>query len=175
MPALASLVTELRIFHPQMRWQKLLGPSLNVPFRIVSVTPPSRRRIAIGTMKETNRTAVTAYVAAQRHLRGQLKGAKTLTQMAAELGTTKTTVRRWLRRDHWELWMEHWASVDDIWQEIKCPRQFTIPSDDPLRASIVSSSKGDRMNSGGNPAERSEDQHENTRWPQGCRVPRDDT
>jgi len=36
--------------------------------------------------------------------------------MAAELGTTKSTVRRWLRRDHWELWMEHWASAEEIWE-----------------------------------------------------------
>jgi hypothetical protein len=68
------------------------------------------------TMNETNRTAVAAYVAADRHLRGHLRGAKTLTQMAAELGTTRPTVRRWLRRDHWDLWMEHWASVDEIWE-----------------------------------------------------------
>jgi len=45
-------------------------------------------------MKATNRTNVSAYVATQRHLRGDLSGAKTLTQMAAELGTTKSTVRR---------------------------------------------------------------------------------
>jgi hypothetical protein len=36
--------------------------------------------------------------------------------MAAELGTSKSTVRRWLRRDHWDLWMENWASVDEIWE-----------------------------------------------------------
>jgi predicted transcriptional regulator len=40
---------------------------------------------------------------------------KTLTQIAREIGTTKDTVRRWLRRDHWDLWMEHWASVEEIW------------------------------------------------------------
>jgi uncharacterized protein YjcR len=67
-------------------------------------------------MKGTNRTNVAAYVAAQRHLRGNLRGPKTLTQMAAELGTTKSTVRRWPRRDHWDLWMEHWASVEEIWE-----------------------------------------------------------
>jgi IS30 family transposase len=67
-------------------------------------------------MKETNRSNLTAYLAEQRHLRGDLRCAKTLTQMAAELGTTKSTVRRWLRRDHWDLWMEHWASVEEIWE-----------------------------------------------------------
>jgi len=56
-------------------------------------------------------TNVAAYLAEQRHLRGDLRGAKTLTQMAAELGTTRSTVRRWLRRDHWDIWMDHWASA----------------------------------------------------------------
>ena len=41
---------------------------------------------------------------------------KTLTQMAKEIGTTKSTVRRWLRRDHWSLWMQHWASAEDLWE-----------------------------------------------------------
>ena len=59
---------------------------------------------------------MTAYVAAQGHIDRQR--AKTLTQMAAELGASKSTVRRWLRHDHWELWMEHWASVDEIWEEM---------------------------------------------------------
>ena len=67
-------------------------------------------------MKGTNRTNIAAYVSAQRHLKGDLRGAKTLAQMAAELATTKTTVRRWLRRDHWDLWMEYWASVEEIWE-----------------------------------------------------------
>jgi hypothetical protein len=74
-------------------------------------------------MNETNRTAVAAYVAAERHLKGNLRSAKTLTKMAAELGTTKNTVRRWLRRDHWDLWMEHWASVEEIWEAGERVRQ----------------------------------------------------
>ena len=73
-------------------------------------------------MKGTNRANVAAYVAAQRHLTCDLRGAKTLTQMATELGTTKNTVRRWLRRDHWDLWMEHWASADEIWEEMRAER-----------------------------------------------------
>jgi len=66
--------------------------------------------------RETCRTSVAAYVATDRHLRADLRGAKTLTQIAAELGTTKTTVRGWLRRDHWELWLEHWPTVEDLWE-----------------------------------------------------------
>jgi uncharacterized protein YjcR len=43
--------------------------------------------------------------------------------MAAELGTAKSTVRRWLRRDHWDLWMEYWASVEEIWEDMKAERK----------------------------------------------------
>ena len=74
-------------------------------------------------MKEIHRSAIAAYVSAQRHLRGDGRGAKTLTQMAKEVGTTKNTVRRWLRRDHWALWMEHWASVEEIWEAAQRDRQ----------------------------------------------------
>ena len=59
---------------------------------------------------------MAAYVAADRHLKACGRGAKTLTQIGREIGTTKATVRRWLRRDHWDLWMEHWASIEEIWE-----------------------------------------------------------
>ena len=75
------------------------------------------------TMKQTHRTTIAAYVSAQRHLRAGRRGAKTLTQMATEIGTTNSTVGRWLRRDHWPLWMQHWASVEDIWQAARQDRQ----------------------------------------------------
>jgi len=32
-------------------------------------------------------------------------GTKTVTQLAAGVGTSVTTVRRWLRRYHWGLWI----------------------------------------------------------------------
>ena len=67
-------------------------------------------------MKERYRTIITTYIAAQRHLRGDGRDAKTLTQMAKEIGTTKSTVSRWLRRDHWAHWMDHWASAEEIWK-----------------------------------------------------------
>ena len=62
-----------------------------------------------------NRENVTSYIATQKHLRKDLTGAKRLAQIAEEVGTTRSTIRRWLRRDHWELWMEHWASAQEIW------------------------------------------------------------
>ena len=67
-----------------------------------------------------HRRSVAAYVAEARHL--DQHGAKTLKQMGREIGTTKDTVRRWLRRDHWDLWMEHWASVEEIWDDAQRDR-----------------------------------------------------
>ena len=83
-----------------------------------------RRREALPktNMKERYRTIIATYVSARRHLRGDRRGAKTLTQMAKEIGTTKSTVRRWLRRDHWSLWMEYWASAEDIWEAARLDR-----------------------------------------------------
>ena len=78
-------------------------------------------------MKQTNRNTIAAYVAAERHLRGNVGGAKTLTQIAAELGTNRNTLRRWLRRDHWELWMNHWASVDELWEASQQERLAACP------------------------------------------------
>ena len=58
---------------------------------------------------------MTAYVAAQRPLRGSLRRAKTLAPDGPRpRRTTRSTVRRRLRRDHWELWMAPWASVEEI-------------------------------------------------------------
>ena len=78
-------------------------------------------------MQSLHRRSLAAYVAADRHLNACSRGAKTLTQMAAELGTTKNTVRRWLRRDQWDLWMEYWASVEEIWEAAQRSRQRMSP------------------------------------------------
>ena len=68
-------------------------------------------------MTSRHRTAIAAYVAAKRHLRVGGEGAKTVKQMAKEIGTDPNTVRRWLRRDHWDLWTQHWPSVNELWEE----------------------------------------------------------
>ena len=73
-------------------------------------------------MKEIHRSAIAAYVSAQRHLREDRRSGKTLTQIAKEIGTTRTTVRRWLRRDHWPLWMEFWASAEEMWEAARLER-----------------------------------------------------
>jgi IS30 family transposase len=74
-------------------------------------------------LKDIHRNTIAAYVSVERHLRGDGRGAKTLTQMAKEIGTTKSTVGRWLRRDHWALWMEFWASAEEIWEAAQRDRQ----------------------------------------------------
>jgi hypothetical protein len=69
--------------------------------------------------------AVAAYVAAGRHLRDTGEGAKTVKQMAAEIGTDPNTIRRWLRRDHRQLWMELWPTINELWeaaQQEKAPK-----------------------------------------------------
>ena len=65
-------------------------------------------------MKGMNRTNLCLPGRAEAPPGAILKGAKTLAQMVAELGTIKTIVRRWLRRNHWDLWMEHRASVEEM-------------------------------------------------------------
>ena len=74
-------------------------------------------------MKSNYRTTVAGYVAAKRHLREDGSGPKTLSQMAMEIGATSSTVRRWLRQDHWELWMEYWPSVGEIFDELRRERE----------------------------------------------------
>jgi predicted transcriptional regulator len=68
-------------------------------------------------MTTRHRTAITAYVAGERHLKEGGETAKTLSQIAEEIGTTTTTVRRWLRRDHRQLWMQYWPSANELWEE----------------------------------------------------------
>jgi hypothetical protein len=84
-----------------------------------SSTTPQKEKL----VQSPHRRSLAAYVAADRYLNTCNRAAKTLTQMAAELGTTKGTVRRWLRRDHWDLWMEYWASADELWEEMKANRE----------------------------------------------------
>ena len=51
------------------------------------------------------------------------RDSKTLTQCANEIGITKSTVGRWLRRDHWPLWMEYWALAEEMWEAAQQDRQ----------------------------------------------------
>lgn len=64
-----------------------------------------------------HRRRIAQYVAASRHLHELSGHPKTLAAIAAELGTSSSTVRRWLRRDHWSLWAEYWPQVEDLWPE----------------------------------------------------------
>ena len=79
----------------------------------VPLRGPLHRRESVMTPRY--RTAIASYVAAGRYLREGGDDAKTVKQMAAEIGTDPNTVRRWLRRDHRQLWMEYWPSVNELW------------------------------------------------------------
>ena len=60
----------------------------------------------------THRLSITSYVAKNRHI---ARGAtKNLTEIAHDIGTSRATVRRWLRRDHWTLWLQEWASAEEL-------------------------------------------------------------
>jgi hypothetical protein len=95
-----------------------------------------------------HRRSLATYLALARHL-DQQGSPKTLTQIALDIGTTRHAVRRWLRRDHWELWMEHWASVEEIWEEAFHEQQdgrhhaFGMGRlEDPLRVLLMEEEEG---------------------------------
>jgi hypothetical protein len=68
-------------------------------------------------MTTKHSTAVASYVAAERHLGEDRVGvAKTVRRMVAEIGTDPNTVRRWLRRDKRQLWLEYWPSANEPWE-----------------------------------------------------------
>jgi DNA invertase Pin-like site-specific DNA recombinase len=54
------------------------------------------------------RPAIAAYLAAGHHLRPD--GVKSVRQIARELGMSATTVRRWLKLNHRDLWLKYWVS-----------------------------------------------------------------
>ena len=70
-------------------------------------------------MKNSNRSNIAAYISSKRHLTDNGGQAKTLKQVAHELGTAPTTVRRWLRRDHWETWLDWWPNVPDLLEDTR--------------------------------------------------------
>jgi hypothetical protein len=84
------------------------------------------------------RTAIAAYVAAGRYLREGCDGAKTVAQIAAEIGTDPNTVRRWLRRDHQQLWMQYWPSVNELWEPARVGKHVA-QTDPELMAALDNS------------------------------------
>ncbi len=88
-----------------------------------------RNDAGIGTTDgpSTHRKAVAAYVRAGLHLTAPSR-AKSVRVIAAELGMSATTARRWLRRDHYDQWMEYWPTVEDIFAESERERQNRQPA-----------------------------------------------
>lgn len=54
------------------------------------------------------RTAIAAYLAAGNHMKSDR--AKPVRQIARELRMSATTVRRWLKLNHRDLWLKYWLS-----------------------------------------------------------------
>jgi hypothetical protein len=84
------------------------------------------------------RTAIAAYVAAGRHLSEDRDGAKTVKQMARDIGTDPNTVRRWLRRDHRQLWMEYWPTINELWEPARVGKHIA-QTDPELMAALDNS------------------------------------
>ncbi len=63
-----------------------------------------------------HRSAIAEYVKGGRHVLGPGR-AKKVKAIAAELGMTDGTARRWLRQDHYDEWMQYWPTVEDLFEE----------------------------------------------------------
>lgn len=61
-------------------------------------------------MSPNYRAAIAAYLAAGYHLDGTGSRAKPIRQIARELGMSATTVGRWLKANHPDLWSKFWLS-----------------------------------------------------------------
>lgn len=61
-------------------------------------------------MTPSYRAAIAAYLASGRHIDPMRKGTgvKSLRRMAHELGMSATTVRRWIRTNHRDMWTRYW-------------------------------------------------------------------
>lgn len=76
-------------------------------------SPHSGRELATD-----HRAAIATYIGAGRHVLPERKPdrsrVKSIPQIARELGMDKSSARRWLRRDHFDTWFEHWPTIDAI-------------------------------------------------------------
>ena len=59
-------------------------------------------------MSPSYRTAIAAYLAAGNHM--NTGRAKPVRQIARELRMSATTVSRWLKLNHRDLWLKYWVS-----------------------------------------------------------------
>lgn len=65
-----------------------------------------------------NQRKVAAYLAEGRHLITPDR-AKTIRQMADEIGVRPDTLRSELRRNYYALWAEWWPSFDVLWEQVR--------------------------------------------------------
>jgi hypothetical protein len=84
----------------------------------------------------SHRATLGAYIRAGRHMVSENK-AKTIPQIASEIGMSTTTARHWLKADHYAEWLEWWPSVEALfaeWQQKDrraAPQSFDFPDFDP--------------------------------------------
>jgi IS30 family transposase len=65
-----------------------------------------------------NQRKVSAYLAAGLHIRTPER-AKTIRQMADEIGVRPDTLRSELKRNYYELWAEWWPSFDALLEQVR--------------------------------------------------------
>jgi transposase-like protein len=63
-------------------------------------------------MSPNYRAAIAVYLVTGQHIDGTAKGdrAKSVRQIARELDMSATTVSRWLKSNHRDLWLKYWTA-----------------------------------------------------------------
>ena len=83
----------------------------------------------------SHRVTLAAYIRDGRHMLTDDK-AKTIRQIAEDAGMSTTTVRHWLKVDHYDVWLDWWPSVEALWEEWQknkpalAPMNFDLPDVD---------------------------------------------
>lgn len=65
---------------------------------------------------KSHREVLRDYILAGRHVISDAE-AKPMSQIAAETGMSTTTVRHWLKADHYDEWLHYWPTVEALWAE----------------------------------------------------------
>lgn len=84
----------------------------------------------------SHRATLGEYIRAGRHVISETR-AKIIREIAAETGISTTTVRHWLKRDHYDEWLYYWPTPDALWEEWQkdkpalVPMNFDLPDLDP--------------------------------------------
>lgn len=89
----------------------------------------------------SHRVTLGEYISAGRHLTSETR-AKPIREIAAETGISTTTVRHWLKADHYDVWLDWWPTVEALveqWPKDKPPTSSwfdDLPDFDPAADDI---------------------------------------